>query len=68
MLSVTAPSCPDTGQFCSGAAQQQLHPLGPCSGKHDRDRAQQVMGGTDIASILVQLLPSQMPLELHISE
>lgn len=57
MLSVIAPSCTDTGQFCFGAAQQQLHPLGPSIGKHDGDRAQQVTGGTDIASIFVQSLP-----------
>ena len=33
LLSVTVPSCSDAGQFCFGAAQQQLCPSGPCIGK-----------------------------------
>lgn len=33
LLSLTAPSCSDAGQFCFEAAQHQLCPSGPCIGK-----------------------------------
>lgn len=68
LLSVTAPSCSDAGQLCFGATQQQLHPLGPCTGKYDGDRSQQVRGGTDVASIFLLSWHQQLPLELHSSE